>query len=83
MYATLGLSLTTLAVIEVFTTDRNAATILRDSYLLWSVFYTAAIIKIRVEATDFDIIAVNRFGIQLWHVLVVAVMWGSVYFSYA
>ncbi|KAJ8602254.1 hypothetical protein CTAYLR_003633 [Chrysophaeum taylorii] len=83
MYATLGILLTTLAVVEVFTTNVSAAQLLRDTYLLWATFYTAATVKIRVEATRLNIIDVNRFGIQLWHSLVVLVMWASVYFSYA
>ena len=83
MYATLGILLTTVAVVEVFTTDVSAAQLLRDTYLLWALFYTAATAKIRIEATRFDIIDVNRFFIQLWHSIVVLVMWASVYFSYA
>jgi hypothetical protein len=79
MYATLGLSLTTLGFVEVFFTDRSPTAILKDSYVLWSLFYTAAIIKIRYEATRLKIIAENRVFIQLWHSLVVLVMYAAVF----
>jgi hypothetical protein len=68
MYATLGLALTSLNYFEVVSFK------IRDSFLLWSVFYTAAAVKIRIEAVRLDIIAENRLFIQLWHSFVAVTM---------
>lgn len=68
MYATQGLVLTTMTfAAHVNGIDSTQA--LRNSYIAWALFYVAALIKIRVEA-DKGIIQQNRFGIQLWHLLV-------------
>mmetsp|Transcript_1057 Transcript_1057/g.1847 ORF Transcript_1057/g.1847 Transcript_1057/m.1847 type:complete len:208 (+) Transcript_1057:249-872(+) len=80
-YATLGLALTTLAFVEVYFADNDAAQILRDSYIVWAIFYTEATRKIRSEAMD-DILQGDRLFIQLWHVLVVIVLWADVSESY-
>ena len=54
-YATLGLALTTLAFYEVYFADKqDAAGILRDSYVLWAIFYAEATRKV-------CLIQVNRF----------------------
>ena len=81
MYATLGLLLTVLAFGEVVLLERrDAPEVLRDCYIVWAFFYTFAIAKIRTEALPpLEILAVeNRFCIQLWHSIVVVVMWISV-----
>ena len=50
-YATLGLLLTALSAGEViFFADRGSVQVLRDSYILWAIFYTEALRKIRAEA---------------------------------
>jgi hypothetical protein len=78
MYAVLGLALTTLSYVEITTLEINdAIRILRDSYCLWAVFYTAAAIKIRIEATRMHIVRENRLFIQLWHSLLMIVMWAA------
>eukprot|EP00560_Eucampia_antarctica_P004926 CAMPEP_0197833914 /NCGR_PEP_ID=MMETSP1437-20131217/20538_1 /TAXON_ID=49252 ORGANISM="Eucampia antarctica, Strain CCMP1452" /NCGR_SAMPLE_ID=MMETSP1437 /ASSEMBLY_ACC=CAM_ASM_001096 /LENGTH=144 /DNA_ID=CAMNT_0043438243 /DNA_START=284 /DNA_END=718 /DNA_ORIENTATION=+ len=77
MYATLGLSLTVLQFVEVFVSKMSAIDILKDSLVVWAIFYTGAIVKIRYEATKLDMLNDNRFGIQLWHFFVVISMWGS------
>ena len=70
MYATLGLALTAVGFTETILEDFDAFRALRDSYVVWALFYIAAIIKIRYEA-DKEIIQENRLGIQLWHSFVV------------
>ena len=46
-YASLGLALTTLAFYEVyFVHKQDAVEILRDSYILWAIFYTEATRKV-------------------------------------
>ena len=79
-YATLGLLLTLLAFGEVVLLEgRGAVEVLRDCYVVWAFFYTFAIYQIRREALPpLEILAENRFFIQLWHSLVVVVMWISV-----
>jgi hypothetical protein len=78
MYAVLGLALTTLSYVEITVLEINdAIRILRDSYCLWAVFYTAATIKIRIEATRMRILRENRLFIQLWHSLLMIVMWAA------
>jgi hypothetical protein len=87
-YATLGLALTTLAFLEVYLFPENdPARILKDSYILWAIFYTEATLKIRREATSDPPILANpsfggRLGIQLWHLTVVLVLWADVSESY-
>ncbi|KAL7562536.1 hypothetical protein ACA910_015420 [Epithemia clementina (nom. ined.)] len=78
MYATLGLFLTILAFGEAVTTDRNVIEILKDSYIGWAVFYTAATFKIKIEDEKFLMLRNSRVGIQIWHSLVVIVLWLSV-----
>jgi hypothetical protein len=78
MYAVLGLALTTLSYVEITVLEINdAIRILRDSYCLWALFYTAATIKIRIEATRMRILRENRLFIQLWHSLLMIVMWAA------
>jgi hypothetical protein len=78
MYAVLGLALTTLSYVEITVLGtKDAVQILRDSYCLWAIFYTAATIKIRIEATRMHILRENRLFIQLWHSLLMIVMWAS------
>ncbi|KAI2492642.1 hypothetical protein MHU86_21918 [Fragilaria crotonensis] len=78
-YATLALLLTSLTAGEVlFFPDRGSVAILRDSYLLWAVFYTEATRKIRWEAKNHILKVKNRFGIQLWHSIVVIILWADV-----
>ena len=77
-YATLGLLLTSLTAGEVlFFPDRGSRPILRDSYWLWALFYTEATRKIRWEAKHGILKVKNRFGIQLWHSIVVIVLWAT------
>ena len=77
-YAALALALTTLAAAEVFVNpNKDIVGVLRDSYIVWAIFYTEATRKIRAEALD-GIITKNRFGIQLWHSIVVIVLWAEV-----
>jgi len=81
-YATLGLALTTLMFLEVFVkAESDPVQILRDSYIAWAVFYTEATLKIRREATSDPPVLANpkgRAGIQIWHCLVVLVLWADV-----
>ena len=78
-YATLALLLTSLTAGEVlFFPDRGSVAILRDCYLLWAVFYTEATRKIRWEAKNRILKVKNRFGIQLWHSIVVVILWADV-----
>lgn len=84
-YATLGLALTTLTFLEVYYGDKEAVGVLRDSYILWAIFYTEATRKIRSEARADPPILANpsgRLGIQLWHSLVTIVLWADVSESY-
>jgi len=87
-YATLGIALTTLVFLEVYYHPENdVAKVLRDSYVLWAIFYTEATRKIRAEATsDSPILSEpsfgGRLGIQLWHLFVVLVLWADVSESY-
>jgi hypothetical protein len=55
----------------------SSFTVLRDSYIAWAIFYTGAFLKIRREAKE-GIIAENPVGIQVWHFLVVFVLWADV-----
>ena len=86
-YATLALALTTLAFLEVYLVpDCDAVKVLRDSYVLWAIFYTEATLKIRREATADPPILANpsgRTGIQIWHLTVVLVLWADVIDSYS
>jgi hypothetical protein len=79
-YATLGLALTTLTFLEVYLFPENdPARILRDSYVLWAIFYTDATLKIRREAeADPPVFSGNRLGVQAWHLTVVAILWADV-----
>jgi len=79
-YATLGLALTTLAFLEVYLFPENdPARILKDSYILWAIFYTDATLKIRREAeADPPVFSGNRLGVQAWHLTVVAILWADV-----
>ena len=78
-YATLALALTTLAAAEVlWNPSRDIVETLRDSYIVWAIFYTEAIRKIRQEALDGVLVKENRVGIQVWHALVVLVLWADV-----
>jgi hypothetical protein len=87
-YATLGLALTTLAFLEVYLFPENdPARILKDSYIVWAIFYTEATRKIRAEATSDPPILSDpsfggRLGTQVWHLLVVLVLWADVSESY-
>lgn len=72
MYATQGLVLTALTFASAIE-HIDSARALRNSYIAWALFYIAAIIKIRWEA-DREIIEQNRFGVQVWHAIVVAVL---------
>lgn len=79
-YAALGLSLTLLAFLEVkYFPEHDPTRILRDSYVLWALFYTEATRKIRVEAKANVLRNPDkRFGIQLWHSIVVILLWADV-----
>jgi len=78
-YASLALALTTLAASEVlWNPSRDIVETLRDSFVVWAIFYTEAIRKIREEAKEGILQKENRFGIQLWHTLVVLVLWADV-----
>ena len=85
-YATLGLALTTLAFLEVyFFPENDPARILKDSYIIWAIFYSEATRKIRAEATSDPPILTNpsgRAGIQVWHCTVVLILWADVSESY-
>ncbi len=59
--------------------------ILRDSYIVWAIFYTEATRKMCVEANSDPLIFsssefVDRFGMQLVHILVLAttLLWADV-----
>lgn len=78
LYTTLGLYLTVQSFGEAVTMDLDPIDILKDSYIGWAVFYTIALIKIRYEAVELDILDNSRVGIQIWHALVVIVLWLSV-----
>ena len=54
-YATLGLALTTLTFLEVYYGDKEAVGVLRDSYILWAIFYTEATRKVCSFLTSPDI----------------------------
>ena len=54
-YATLGLALTTLTFLEVYYGDKEAVGVLRDSYILWAIFYTEATRKVSFFLTSRDI----------------------------
>ena len=47
-YASLGLALTTLVFAEVYFADKDSVGILRDSYILWALFYAEATRKVRM-----------------------------------
>lgn len=85
-YASLGLALTTLAFLEIYLNPENDVVgILRDSYILWAIFYTEATRKIRSEATSDPPILENpsgRLGVQLWHLTVVLILWADVSETY-
>jgi len=45
-YATLGLALTALSFFEVMSGESDPSQILKDSYILWAIFYTDAALKV-------------------------------------
>jgi hypothetical protein len=55
MLPTLGLALTTLTFLEVYYGDKEAVGVLRDSYILWAIFYTEATRKVCSFLTSPDI----------------------------
>jgi hypothetical protein len=76
-YASLALALTTFVAGEVlWDPQRDIVETLRDSYVVWALFYTEAIRKIRSEAES-GLLQENRLGIQLWHSFVVIVLWAD------
>lgn len=78
-YAALGLALTILVAAEVlWDPEQDIVDTLRDCYVVWGIFYTEATRKIRSEAKQGILALDNRFGIQLWHSLVVIILWADV-----
>lgn len=87
-YATLGLALTILAFSEVYIMDvPDPVKILKDSYVLWAIFYTDATLKIYREANSDPLIfrsgeLKDRLFTQGWHLFVVLVLWADVSETY-
>jgi len=79
-YASLGLALTTLVFLEAYVDPaKDIMNVLKDSYIVWAIFYTEATRKIRAEATsEPPVFDGNRLAVQLWHILVVIVLWADV-----
>lgn len=75
----MALALTTLAAAEVlWDPHRDIVETLRDSYVVWAIFYSEAMRKIYTEAQNGTLKKENRLGIQLWHALVVFILWADV-----
>jgi predicted membrane protein len=78
-YAALALALTVLIAAEVlWDPQQDIVDTLRDCYVVWGIFYTEATRKIRSEAKQGILAVKSRFGIQLWHSLVVIILWADV-----
>jgi len=82
-YATLGLALTALSFFEVMSGESDPSQILKDSYILWAIFYTDAALKVRKEATaEPPTFTGPRVAPQAWHIFVAVVLWADVSESY-
>jgi len=82
-YATLGFALMALSFFEVISGESDPSMILRDSYILWAIFYTDAALKVRREATAEPPIFIGpRVPTQAWHIFVAVALWAVVSESY-
>jgi len=82
-YATLGFALTALPFLEFISGRSDPKQILRDSYILWAIFYTDAALKVRREARAKPPIFIgNRAFTQTWHIFVAVALWVDVSESY-
>mmetsp|Transcript_7349 Transcript_7349/g.8540 ORF Transcript_7349/g.8540 Transcript_7349/m.8540 type:complete len:242 (-) Transcript_7349:25-750(-) len=82
-YSTLGLALAALSFFEVMSGESDPSQVLKDSYILWAIFYTDAALKVRREATAKPKIFIGeRVGVQAWHIFVAVALWADVSESY-
>jgi len=81
MYVALALSLTLFQWIEVqYLGKKSAEEVLKESFFVWSIFYTLAFIKVRIE-NHHGMLKDKGFGIQAWHSFVVVSMWAAIFGS--
>ena len=81
MYVALALSLTLFQWIEVqYLGKKSAEEVLRESFFVWSIFYTLAFVKVHTENSQ-NMLDENGFGIQAWHSFVVVSMWAAIFGS--
>merc|ERR1719330_718193 len=68
MYATLGLTLTSIQLYS-YLGEISIEEALRNNYVVWTLFYIAATLKLAVEKRQ-NLIAYNYLSSQLWHLVV-------------
>jgi len=75
MYSSVGFFITLAAFQEANTPIRPDVTgVLRDTFLIWAIFYVLATIKLRKEDVVLKIVEGNRLPAQAWHITVATLL---------
>jgi len=75
MYSSVGFFLTLTTFVEANNLNKyDGADVLRDSFVIWTIYYILATIKLRKEDTVLKIVEFNRLPSQAWHITVATVL---------